>query len=186
MICLTSLLTLISGKKKSSLVPYAINEIIEDHFAKQQASHPGHVDIVWFGNESREISKIIDGLFRIKSETTSIAIKNENFVLAESSIVFFDSMTKFRKNAARVKWAFNKEKRFHHLLYVPGLTTSDILDIFSVGFRIDHVSFLMNETRQSIELVSGFMFTQWKCRELQLRTINRFDLTTSKWENSNF
>ena len=185
-ICLSFLVILTSGKKESSLVPYAINEIIEEHFAKQQASHPGNVDIIRIGNESREISKIIDGLFKLKSQTTSIVIKNDKFNLTESAIVFFDSVTKFRENAALVKWAFNKEKRFHHLVYVPGLTTKDILETILDGFQIDHVSFLMNQSKKSIELVSGFMFTQLACKKLQLKTINRFDLDTSKWNYLTF
>ena len=44
----------------------------------------------------------------------------------------------------------------------------------------------MNETEKSFELVTSFVFTQQKCRQLQLRIINHFDLTTSKWDNSIF
>ena len=185
-ISLIFLVTLTSGMKKSSVVPYAINAIIEKHFAKQQASHPGNVDVVKFGDESIEISKIIDTLFKVKSDSTSIALKDENFSLTESSIVFFDSVTEFRKTAAFVEWVFNREKRFHHLVYVPGLRSSDILETFSDGFQIDHVSFLVHEAEKSIELVSGFMFTQHACKKLQLKKINRFDLDTSKWENPIF
>ena len=49
-ICLSSLLILISGKQ-SSVVPYAVNEVIKKHFLSMKASHPRHVDIVRFGNE---------------------------------------------------------------------------------------------------------------------------------------
>ena len=77
-------------------------------------------------------------------------------------------------------------KRNQHLAHVPGLANSDILDTFADGFFIDHVNFLVKENNKLIELVTGFMFTKQACRVLQLKTINRFDTKTSKWENSIF
>ena len=72
------------------------------------------------------------------------------------------------------------------MVHVPGLKTFDISETIDDGFEIDHVNFLMNEDKESIELVAGFMFTEHACRELQLKSINRFDRKTSKWENSTF
>ena len=195
-ICLSFLAILINGKRKGSVVPYAINAIIQEHFAKQQASHPGYVDIVWFGKETNKISRIIERLLKIKSDDTVIAIHrdvnyhsdNETINLSESSIVLFESRDRFKKLASKITWAFNKKKRFHHLVYVPGLTEDDIFEALPEGldFLIDNVSFLMNETEKSFELVTSFVFTQQKCRQLQLRRINHFNLTTSKWDNSIF
>ena len=74
--------------------------------------------------------------------------------------------------------------RNHHLVYVPGLTTSDIIETFNDGFEIDHVNFLMHETDNTIELVTAYMFTPQACKELLLKTINRFDLQTLEWENA--
>ena len=195
-ICLSSLTILTSGKKKSSVVPYAINAIIEEHFAKQQASHPGNVDIIWIGRKTNKISRIIERLLKIKSDDTVIAIRrdvkyhsdDETLNLSESSIVLFGSKKLFKRLGTAIAWAFNKRKRFHHLVYVPGLTEDELFGALPEAFffLIDHVTFLMYETEKSIKLVTSFMFTQKKCRELQLRTINHFDLTTSKWESSIF
>ena len=80
----------------------------------------------------------------------------------------------------------NKRHGNHHLVYVPGLTTLDIYQTFVDGFEIDHVNFLMHETDNSIELITAYMFTPEACKELQLKTINRFDLQTLEWENSIF
>ena len=44
----------------------------------------------------------------------------------------------------------------------------------------------MNETDNSIELVTAYMFAPRACKRLQLKTINRFHLKTMEWENSIF
>ena len=72
------------------------------------------------------------------------------------------------------------------MVYVPGLTTSDIVKIFKDGFKIDHINFLMHETDNSVDLVTSFMFTPQACKKLQFKTINRFDLRSLEWENSIF
>ena len=199
-ICLSSLLILISGSKKSSVVPYAINEVIKKHFLSLKANHAGHVDIMKFGNDIDEFKD----LMKIKSGTTAktrlynyqdqcILGPGETYfyLIAEASIIFFESKKCFEALASRIMWSSNKAKRHHHLVYVPGLTSWDVAKTFSPGFysdgfRIDHVSFLVNETEKSIDLVSGFMFTEQACYLLQVTTINRFSLKTKEWENSIF
>ena len=207
-----------------SVVPYAINAIIEKHFATANANWQGKVNIHWFGKGTSEMITIIDKLFKIKSSTTSIKVTREDlskeqkkFELGESSIVFFDSVQTFKANALNVKWVTNPRKKTHHLVYVSGLTESDIIETITDGFLIDNVNFFMNEKRNSIELVASFMFTKDEpefytkydtdddeednteddeeddpedgdisCREMQLKTINRFNMNVSKWENSIF
>ena len=187
-------LALASGTEKLTVVLYAINAIIEKHFATTNANWQGKVNIHWFGRETGEIITVIDKLFKIKSSTTSIrvtkedfSIKQENFYLGESSIVFFDSLGTFKANALKIKWLTNPRQRTHHLVYVSSLKVSDVIKTFPDGFLIDHVNFLMNETKNSIELVTTFMFSailDLECRELELKTINRFDMKTLNWENS--
>ena len=197
-ICLSSLLILISGKQ-SSVMPNAVSEVIKKHFMSLKASHPGNVDIVRFGNEIDEFKDLL----RIKSGTTTmsavynyqddckIVLKNRIYNLIEASIVFFQSKECFKALASRTNWNSNVAKRHHHLVYAPGLTSSDVAKIFSPDLffdasRIDHVSFLVNETEKSIELVSGFMFTEQACEQLQFKTINRFNMWTMEWDNSIF
>ena len=209
-------LALANGKEQVSVVPYAINAIIEKHFAAPNANWQGKVNIHWFGKETSEVTAIIDKLLKIKSSTTSIKVTQENFSheqkkidLGESSIVFFDSMQTFKENALKVEWVSNPRQRTHHLISVPGLTEPDVIETFPDGFFIDNVNFLMNEIKNSVDLVASFMFTEdgpeydteyktddvtedytedgdSRCRKLQLKTINRFNMNVSKWENSIF
>ena len=109
--------------------------------------------------------------------------------LSEASIIFLESKECFQDLAFKIFWNSNAAKRHHHLVYAPGLTSWDIAITFSKeyfydGLKIDHVSFLVNETEKSIDLVSGFMFTKQACHQLQVKTINRFSLKTMEWENS--
>ena len=189
MICLSSLLTLISGKK-IPLAAYAINAIIDEHFTILQASHPEHVDVVYFGQRIEQF----DALLRLKSATTVTSIYNYVegqtvkgfYQLRESSVVFFKSVNRFKEYASMVKWEFNREKRFHHLVYAPGLQLKDLYESNLNGFSVDHVSFLVDESETSISLVTNFMFTPGFCRVLYFKPINFFDLSTLKWENSSF
>ena len=209
-------LALASGKEKVSVVPSAINAIIEKHFATPNANWQGKVNIHWFGKETSEIMAIIEKLFKIKSSTTSIKVTKQDlskeekeFDLGESSIVFFDSVQSFKANALNIKWVSNPRQRTQHMVYGSGLTESDVIKTFPDGFLIDNVNFLMNETKNSIELVATFMFTEDDttddtevytevytgeytedtdiiCRKLQLKTINRYNMNVSRWEKSIF
>ena len=187
-ICLSTLLTSISGKK-IYLAAYAINAIIEQHFTTLQASHPGYVDIVFFGQRIEQF----EALLRIKSATTVTTIYSQDnllteegfYQLRESSVVFFESVDWFKKCASIVKWAFNREKRYQHLAYAPGLQLEDIYESKLDVYSTDHVSFLMNESDVSISLVTGFTYTQEGCRPY-LKPINYFKFSTSKWKNSIF
>ena len=193
-VLLTVLLSLASGKKKDLIVPFAINAIIEQHFATL-GDFPGRVDIFLIGNNTLKFSKLMDKLFKIKRTNTKVTVSktamngkffkpNKFYKLGNSSIVLFDSLETFLKSASAIFWVSDARYRNQHLVYVPGLTTSHIIKTFNSGFEIDDVNFLMHETDNTIELVSGFMFTPQACRQLQLKTINRFDLQSLKWENS--
>ena len=184
-------LAVASGKDPSSVVPYAIENMIEKHFTSLSASHPGNIDIIWFGRKTKEFSKLVGKILKIKKETTKLRVHQidkvrKAFTLTDSAITFFESVERFKIDAPLIKWVFNKRQRYHHLVYVPGLTTSDILGTFTDGFHIDHVNFLMHETDKSIELVAGFMFTPQACRTFQLKAINRFNFEAKMWENPIF
>ena len=197
-ICLSSLLFLISGEQ-SSVVPYAINEVIKKHFLSPTAKNPGIIDIMRFGKEIvkfKDLLKIKSGtmtktrFYKFQDDCNSVP-KNIGYKLNEASIVLFGSKECFKALASRIVWNSNKAKRHHHLVYAPGLTSHDVAKTFSKefysdGFRIDHVSFLVNETEKSIDLVSGFMFTEQACHQLQVKKINHFSLKTMEWENSIF
>ena len=190
------LFSLVNGKVKTSVVSYAINAIIEEHFTKLVATHPGNVNIVNFGEQTKEFLSLMKILVNIKSANVKFSIyvernlNDEEYIdgyeLDKSSIVFFDSVETFKESASKVLWVTNPQKRYQHLIYVPHLTTLDILETFPDGFITDQISFLMNVTENLIELVATFMFTEQACRVQQIKTINRFNRGTAKWEHSNF
>ena len=194
-VVLIILLNSASGKKKEFVVPYALNSIIEKHFATFDIS-PKKLDFLHFGSNNEMFTDLMDQLLRIKSEDALIRVfkfdltgdiyQNLSFTIPNPSIVFFDSVGSFKANAFKTWWVSNERHRSHHLVYVPGLTFLDIVETLDDGFLIDHVNFLMHETDNSIELVTSFMFTPQACEQLQLKIINRFDLQAMEWENSIF
>ena len=188
-VVLIILLNLASGKKKESFVPYAINSIIEKHFATLGTS-PGKIDIYYFGSDKEKISTMMDKLLNIKSKEVAIRVFEVNmktyewFFIRHSSIVFFESAEIFK--AMAIWWMTTEGPQNHHLVYVPDISTLDIIDTYKNRIDIDHVNFLMHETDNSIELVTAYMFTPQACKQLQLKAINRFGIQTLEWENSIF
>ena len=190
------LLASASGKQKQFVVPHAINALIHEHFENSR-SLQGDIQIICISDGTKTNSDLTEQILRIKNSFVTLTIdgaelryvetNNAEFQFESSTILFFDTIATFKACATRIDWMTNERRQiYHHLVYVPGLTTSDIIEHFPDGFAIDHVNFLMHETDNSIELVASFMFTPQACRQIQLKTINRFDLADVKWENSTF
>lgn len=173
--------------KRKSLVPYAINSILAEYFAKESPS----VNVIHYGNKDEHSQIIISEISRNKIETISIRVLKSGTVNSEEnhlnapSLRIFDSPHNFRENAKNIKW-FNKVKRPKLLVLLPNGNFKDITETVQDGLLIDNVNFLMRETEKSIELISSFMFTPRKSRSNQLLTINRFQRATMTWESSNF
>ena len=170
------------------LLPFAINGILNSHFTKGTAK----VDLVYFSDKSEGSKSVVESLLKIKNEITPIKVhqfvieNHEEIRLNASSIVIFDSLQNFKETAPKIVWVTRNSSRDNHLVYAPNLTAFDILTNIKDGFLIDHVSFLLNETKKSIELATSFMFTQHACRQNQIFTINKFDSKNMKWTTSEF
>ena len=67
------LLNLACGKKKDSVVPYAINAIIEQHFVNLE-TYPGIVNIKFYGQYNFKFSELINNLLKIKSANTKVEV----------------------------------------------------------------------------------------------------------------
>lgn len=194
-VMMTFLLAFASGNAQNSVIPYAINEVINEHYAKLSSKLPGIVNLVVFVDKTSRFSRLVVKLLKIKSVDVKFKIKKVNlskfkkkkkFDLGESSIVFFESVKTFQADAPKIKWAYNKQQRSQHLIHVPELESSDNVEVLPDGFEIDEVNFLIRDNESSIEIVTSFMFTNDACRELQIKTINRYNADERKWENSNF
>ena len=190
------LTSLANGKRQISLVPKAMNAIIDKHFSQPSATTPGRISITMIGNETKEFLTLMKKL-KVKNVNVKLTINKEDnsnanykngwrFYLDDSSFVFFDSQQRFKEYATKIVWAPYNHKKMHHLVYAPNLKASDILEAFPNGFAIDNVNFLMNEDKKSIEFVTSFMFTERSCHDQKLKTINRFDGENNKWDNLTF
>jgi hypothetical protein len=80
----------------------------------------------------------------------------------------------------------NLLKRHRHLIYIHNATIETVEITKSRHFFIDRVDFLVNETENSIDLVTAFMFSPGVCRENKFRVVDRFTRYNRKWENQNF
>ena len=182
------------AKHENFVVSHAIIGVVNEHYGKITSKSPGQVTIILIGYETKEFLAFMAALLKVKTGDIKIVIlkseiSEENFkkfgffYLLASQIVFFDSVARFKAVGPRIKWASDQSKKNEHLVHVPNLTASDIIETFSNGFDIDEVSFLINETGNSVDLVTGYMFTEQKCRVLKHNRINRFNV---KWEKSIF
>jgi hypothetical protein len=189
---------------RNSLVSHAINGMLQDYFAKTSPK----IDLIHVNDgKSEQSEKLIKSILKNKDGSLLFKVSthsdyNSTIMLNTSSVIIFDSAESFRKMRNNIFWQPNYAVRYKHLVYFPKGRRSDLeLIQFNLMFKfkeeenferrldefsIDRVNFLMNETDQSIELVSGFMFTSQACRKNQFLTINRFERSSMKWNSSIF
>lgn len=173
---------------KLSVPSKAILSILVEDFAKESLAF----DLIFFGSGINIASEIV----RRIPATTPVKIKNGSqnfptqhlrfFQLNAPSVLIFGSLEDFSAKLFKIKWVNSTENHRKHILYVPNLTQRHALELFPNGFSIDRVAFLMNETENSIDVVSCFMYTPTACKEKQFVTINRFLGSNSSWKNSVF
>lgn len=165
---------------------FAINIILSQYFADQSKT----VDLISYGSEGGKSEKIINEIFLKSRGQVAIKVLSSDKRLNTSSILTFDSIQNFIESAENMNWQTNINKRFKHLVHIPGATFTDIEKCIGKrnfdGFSIDSVDFLVNENEKSIELATVFMFTDKHCRRKQLKIINRFTKDTKSWEDSDF
>lgn len=177
--CALSLNFNISESK--TLASEAIKGILQQHFARKTY----RVDVIYHGSASEPLvgeilrSEIPVGVSRMSDDNPWQATLNA------SSVLIFDAAESFMKMCEQIEWQTHKETRHEHLVHASHLKIAD-LELIRDGFSIDNVNFLVNETTDSIDLVTGFMFEHKKCRRNQFATINRFMKSTMRWEHSGF
>lgn len=180
--CLTKLSCVVAGKQ--SLAKEAIISLVH----RNMHSGTSKVDFIFFERSKDLIEEVIRHSQNAAISRNILDGTNPswNFQLAAPSVLVFESAEIFIQNVGAIKWLSNPSLRHKHIVYAPGLTSKDIIENTQNGFDIDKVAFLMHETRDSIDLVSSFMFTPQKCRENQVKAINRFNGTTFEWESDEF
>ena len=174
--------------QNNKIISSAINEIFVEYFAKDLAK----VDIVYYGNKTGPSEDLIEEVLLHKTDSVSVQVSKggtENAwrnQLNISSLLVFDSADIFKESFKHIKWLSNKRRHYRHLVYSPNLKVSDIVENIEDEFFIDHVSFIMNVSNTTVNIMSGFMFTPNKCRKSQFVTINTFEQRAMKWENHQF
>lgn len=155
---------------------------IESVLKKSFADSVAKVDVISCGLEKFDLT--IKNLLRHNNDTFSVLIKkcnNQLIKLNNTSFLTFDSIEAFREAFHKIVWQLHK-----HLVYISDAKLDDLTESFEVEPSIDNVAFLVNETKNSIDLVTSFIFTEEKCRDNQFVMINQLNKTTMKWATDNF
>lgn len=189
--CLFCAFKISSSLLNPKLISLAINGIIEGHYTTLSARTPGKFDVVYFGSAGDRNIRIVEHLLKVKNESTTISLHHGgikegswNNDMKISSILIFDSLQRFKDT--NIGWLTDKHLHSHHLVYAPDLTIAEVLKKVDNGYLIDYSSFLVHETKKSIELMSVFMFTPQACEKSQPKVINRFEVNNMKWEKIDF
>lgn len=175
-----------SLEKKSIAAP-AISEILLQH----PLNISWQIDVIFCGQKGGKSENLIEKLLRNKKIQNVITVsmckkgKSGELILNTSSLLFIDDAKDFIALSENITWQNKRRTRYNHLVYIADATKADI-PLMSDGFSIDNVDFLVNETENSMELVTSYMFTPRKCRSILMVTINYFEGSTMRWENQNF
>lgn len=163
------------------------NSILSEYLSNNSNS----IDLIHFGVKSGKSEVLLTEVLSIKTDSTAIKVSKcgkeypWKINLNISSILTFDSVKNFEEFRDKIVWQTNKATRHQHFVHIPNVTIDDLENI-QEGFSIDCVHFIMNETRNSIKLVTGFMFTAGRCRINHFVTINRFMRSSIRWKSSVF
>jgi hypothetical protein len=167
-----------------SLSHFAIKGIIDEYYS----SNDHQIQVVNFGTRNEAAENTIEKLFKLSSTSISIQLSNHAFSsrirLNISSILLFDSPEHFNRLKNTIMWQPNSKTTFRHLVYFPKGEIKDI-ETFQSAY-IHAIDFLVDESRNSIKLVTAFLFSPGACRKIRINVINRFTRGRMKWENSNF
>lgn len=174
--------------QSKSLVTSAITSVIKNYFVENLPK----IDIVIYGEVNGASERLLKEILSEEVEGISANIlsgSNESrnkLQLNGSSIVLFDSKEKFKELFKKIIWLSNPRKRFKHLVHIINAEASDINLNIQDGSVIDSVDFLVQDSQNSVQLFSVFMFTQKSCRQHQLLPINSFNQSSMSWKSSIF
>jgi hypothetical protein len=175
------------SKFSDLLAPHAIKGVIDEYFAKNEKD----VHLLNFGMSNGKASEVIDECLKLAISSMpvvfySVGTLSSWIVLDRPSVLLFDSLVRFEENLEWLVFQEGLALSFPHLVYIHGATLEDIQIASYKNNKIDKTIFLVNETPQSIELATAFLFTPQACHKNQFKVINRFTRTQMKWENTNF
>lgn len=165
----------------------AIAEIIVDLF-----KHSYTVDIITHGDKFGDIGKLIDSVLQHVNDSSVIQVLKCDgddpwkLQLNTSSVLIFDSPQGFEEIAERIIWQTNPEVRHQHLVSVTGLTFDDLKTLKTDWSKLDSINFLVNENSKSIDLAQNILFSPLACQTGRLYIIDRFNMSTMRWQHSNF
>jgi hypothetical protein len=176
---------------KNSLAPAAIKTIIDRYFALTVRE----VEIINFGVANGLGKRAIDEVLKLgnisiavrRSDVTEIQLKSELYQLRTSSILIFDSLPIFHRTFHSIKLITEYFESPRHLVYIPETSDRDLEVYFNVvKISTNQIDFLVNETPQSIDLVTTYLFTPVACMKPQWKVVNRFTRSENQWTNSQF
>lgn len=147
-------------KAKPFLVSLAIKTMMTEYFVKNSPQ----VNIIHFG--SKLSKRLVDEIMRKKYDFFTVKILEANFEndkihkLGTSTVALFDSAITFNSTMENIEW-MNPRSGVHnkHLAYIRNSTTNEITEIIRSKLNIDNVNFLLNESEESIDLVSPHKFS---------------------------
>jgi hypothetical protein len=176
-----------NSRTHETLAPFAIKAVIDEYFTK----NVHEIEVINFGLKNDKAQKTIERLLRLRIQSMPMQITSNardnlcsEYKLKKPSFLLFDSPENFNRTQPYI--VFQDGLTSHpHLVYVPNATIKDIQVLSDKNHTINKSIFLVNETRDSIELATAFMFTPDACHTNQFKVINRFT-RKNKWENSKF
>lgn len=178
------------SRHERTFVVQAIHGIIVNSFVNKTST----IHLVYRGEEGGVAAAIINELVHklagVMTIRVSLLVRLPLIEHCESPGVFiFDTNEDFDKfffNGVDEEFISESGFWYNQVIYVPDLQTEDIDKLILGSPSANEVSFITNSATSSIELVTNFLYTDEKCNEIQITTINQFSRTTRRWANENF
>jgi hypothetical protein len=184
---LTCFSALAKAETPRSIAPHAIAAMIDGYFARNVHA----MEIVNFGQKNGRSEATIENLLKLVDVSVTMKVTtphpdSNDFKLNTSSILLFDSPENFNRTQNRIVFQHGNLISHPHLVYIHNASMDDIQVAANKNHTIDKTMFFVNETCESIELATSFMFSPSVCHKNQFRVVNRFTRRQKRWEKSEF
>lgn len=177
-----------SARQQDFVVVKSIKRLLTGHFAVHQPK----VDLLFYGKNSE---KLTQNILRENCSGVHVRVVNvgsfSKVPIKSPSIILFDSADDFEKALRNQNIIFligNSWKNVaeNHVIYAPQGRSSLQGVLMTLTKPIDNQNFLHVVNDSTVDLISGFMFSQGKCRKSDYKVVDRFSTSTMQWQNKSF
>lgn len=172
-------------QKEDFAVLKAIVQMLEVHYVREKPN----IQLIFCGNNSEILARNLlrEMPMGISVQPTKLETLKKFVIVRFPAIILLDSEDYTNELRRSMRLAPGAQYYENLLYYIPHRGFNDFFSILENATQyLDTNMYLKVIDDTTVDLVASFMFEPGKCRQAELKTINRFSLKNMKWSNETF